>query len=60
MSRVPDEPQSWPTEADGDAASRNLRQQIETARQRLGQQWNQMHASEAGRDGDADGGEAHA
>jgi hypothetical protein len=40
MSRVPDEPQSWITEGDGEEVLSNLRQQIENARQRLGEQWN--------------------
>lgn len=54
MSRVPDETHSWPTEAEGEAALGSLRQQVENARQRLGQQWSQIHEVESAALGEGD------
>lgn len=57
MSRVTDESKHWPTEAEGEAALRDLHQQVENARHRLGQQWSQMQATDAQGSVDRGGGD---
>jgi hypothetical protein len=52
MSRVADEPKHLPSEAEADAALRDLRQQVENARQRLAGHWNQIRAVEVTLDDD--------
>lgn len=35
MSNIPNEPNSWPADSEGDAASNDLRQQMGDARKRI-------------------------
>jgi hypothetical protein len=45
MTRVPDEPQTWPVEADPETLLGDLRRQIEAARSRLSEHREQMKAA---------------
>lgn len=56
MSRVPDEPKSWPSEVDGEAALADLRRQVENARYRLGQHLSFVRDTEAASDSADPGG----